>query len=94
MNILLKTFHIVKKWVSRRKSHRIKIYYVVSRSGQGSIIIGTPMRDTKNGLWWGQRDSSVTLVVARMEALGFVLPKITWDDEPVELTLSLDYGEA
>lgn len=34
------------------------------------------------------------MTVARMEALGFVLPKLSWPDEPVELKLTLDYGKA
>lgn len=70
----------------------LKIYYTVNKNGQGCIFEDKPRRDTILELWVGQYSGSVTMVVARMESLGFVLPKIKWPDEPVELKLSLAYG--
>lgn len=87
MNFLLRTFQIVKRWFS--KSHRMTLYYAVSASGQGRIFAELPIRDTDRNVWVGNSDGFFVMVVARMEALGFVLPKISWEDEPVELTLSL-----
>ena len=95
MNILLQSWNVVKKWVSRRKNGRhITLYYAVSRSGQGRIFAELPIRDPQLETWVGDSDGFLVLVVARMEALGFVLPKISWDDTPVELILTLDYGKA
>ncbi len=71
-----------------------QLYYAVNKSGQGRIFEEKPNRNTIYEVWVGQYSGSVTMIVARMEALGFVLPKITWADEPVKLNLSLDYGES
>lgn len=95
MNILLKSWNVVKRWVSRRKNGRhITLYYAVSASGQGRIFTEMPSRDPQLETWVGDSDGFLVLVVARMEALGFVLPKISWGDSPVELKLTLDYGKA
>mgnify|MGYP007069944224 CR=1 FL=1 len=69
----------------------LEIFYAVNKSGQGVIFEDEPSRDTMLEVWCGQYNGSVTMVVARMESLGFVLPKITWEDEPVKLKLSLAY---
>ena len=87
MNFLLRTFQIVKRWFS--KSHRMTLYYAVSASGQGRIFAEMPSRDIDRNVWIGNSDGFWVMVVARMEASGFVLPKLTWQDEPVELKLSL-----
>ena len=92
MNFLLRTFQIVKRWFS--KSHRMTLYYAVSASGQGRIFAEMPSRDTDLNIWVGDCDGFFVLVVARMEACGFVLPKITWEDDPVILNLVLEYGKA
>ena len=90
MNILLKSYHVVKKWISRRKNGcHITLYYAVGVGGQGRIFKEMPIRDTERSVWVGDSDGFLVMVVARMEALGFVLPKITWEDAPVELKLSL-----
>ena len=95
LNILLKGYRTVKKWVSRRKSGRhITLYYAVGTGGQGRIFAEMPSRDTDRNVWVGNSDGFLVMVVARMEALGFVLPKISWQDAPVELTLTLDYGNS
>ncbi|MBR1526236.1 MAG: hypothetical protein IJ640_06205 [Prevotella sp.] len=70
----------------------LTIYYAVNKSGQGCIFEDKPRRDTILDVWVGQYNGSVTMVVARMESLGFVLPKIKWSDEPVALKLTLAYG--
>lgn len=67
----------------------LEIFYAVDKSGQGCVFEDEPSRDTVLKVWVGLYNGSITMVVARMEALGFVLPKLTWQDEPVELKLSL-----
>lgn len=70
------------------------LYYAVSASGQGRIFAEMPSRDTDLNIWVVDCDGFFVLVVARMEACGFVLPKITWEDDPVKLNLVLEYGKA
>ena len=70
------------------------LYYAVSASGQGRIFAEMPSRDADRNIWVGDCDGFFVLVVARMEACGFVLPKITWEDDPVKLNLVLEYGKA
>lgn len=69
----------------------LEIFYAVNKSGQGCFFEEKPNRDTILEVWVGQYNGSITMVVARMESLGFVLPKITWEDEPVKLKLALAY---
>lgn len=69
----------------------LEIFYAVNKSGQGCVFEDEPSRDTVLEVWVGQYNGSITMVVARMESLGFVLPRITWEDEPVKLKLSLTY---
>lgn len=69
----------------------LEIFYAVNKSGQGCVFEDEPSRDTGLEVWEGQYNGSITMVVARMESLGFVLPRITWEDEPVKLKLSLTY---
>ena len=92
MNIFLKFFKDVKKWVSRRKNGKhITFYYAVGVGGQGRIFAEMPERDTERQTWEGQCDGFLVMTVARMEALGFVLPKLSWPDEPVRLKLTLEH---
>lgn len=92
MNIFLKFFKDVKKWVSRRKNGKhITLYYAVGVGGQGRIFAEMPSRDTERQTWEGQCDGFLVMTVARMEALGFVLPKLSWPDEPVKIKLTLNY---
>ncbi len=91
MNILKKMFETVMRWVGKRYSHRVTLYYAVNKSGQGFFFIGEPSRDYKAGKWVGETSFDVSLLFIRMEALGFVLPKLSWPDEPVRLKLTLEY---
>ena len=69
------------------------LYYAVSRRGQGNIYVEMPERDEKWGLWKGHLEGCYISVVCDMEANGLIkLPPITFDDDPVELKLSITYG--
>lgn len=69
----------------------LEIFYAVNKSGQGRIFAEMPERDTDRQTWKGQCEGFLVMTVARMEAVGFVLPRITWEDEPVKLKLQLVY---
>ena len=68
------------------------LYYAVNRSGQGCIFMEEPRRDTVYERWVGEYHPSVTLTIDRMTALGFVLPKLSWSDDPEKIKLTLENG--
>lgn len=88
----MKLLQIVRKWIGRKKSH-ITFYYAVGIGGQGRIFAEMPSRAPEHWVWVGESDGFLVLVVERMVASGFVLPAISWEDEPVELKLTLGYGK-
>lgn len=88
----MKLLQIVRKWIGRKKSH-ITFYYAVGIGGQGRIFAEMPSRDPEHWVWVGESDGFLVLVVERMVASGFLLPAISWEDEPVELKLTLGYGK-
>lgn len=67
------------------------LYYAVNRSGQGCIFMEEPKRDTVFERWVGEYHPCVTLTIDLMAMLGFVLPKLSWPDEPVRLKLTLEH---
>jgi hypothetical protein len=71
----------------------LKCYYAVNSGGQGYVYQFPPRRDVGRGAWCGQGSAWLASLLCRMESIGFEMPRVTWDDEPVELTLSLTYEE-
>jgi len=69
------------------------IFYAVSRKGQGRIFTECPTRDDKLGVWVGESAGYISMTVILMQSYGFQLPKVTWEDSPVQLELSLNYGK-
>ena len=69
------------------------IYYAVSRKGQGRIFTERPIRDVKLGVWVGESAGYISMTVILMQTSGFKLPELTWEDAPVRLELSLNYGK-
>ena len=67
------------------------LYYAVNRSGQGCIFMEEPRRDTVFERWTGEYHPCVTITIDLMAMLGFVLPKLSWPDEPVRLKLTLEH---
>lgn len=67
------------------------LFYAVNRSGQGCIFMEEPRRDTVFERWVGEYHPCVNLTIELMEMLGFVLPKLSWPDEPVKIKLTLNY---
>ena len=68
-----------------------KLWYAVSMQGQGRVFTSKPVRERKSGLWRGESVGWISLFVMKMETAGFRLPAISWDDEPVEIKLTLSY---
>lgn len=73
-------------------THSIKLYYAVSRSGQGYVFTEMPTRNEHFGIWCGEMYGFITSLIMYMEGeKGFSLPKIKWSDDPVEITLTASY---
>ena len=68
----------------------ITLFYAVNRSGQGGIFMEEPRRDNVYERWVGEYHPCVTLTIDLMERLGFVLPKLSWSDDPVKIKLTLE----
>ena len=67
-----------------------KIWYAVSGTGQGRIYTSCPVRNEHWKLWEAESVGCVSMVVMLLESEGVLsLPNLTWDDEPVELELSI-----
>lgn len=70
-----------------------KLYYVKSRRGQGVVYTDKPRRREDLGVWAGKIEGIYCSLVDDMESRGLLkLPPLTYDDEPIELTLTLSYG--
>ena len=68
----------------------MKLWYAVSGRGQGNVYISRPERDEHFKIWKGRLEGCICSAVCLMDADGEAeLPRLTWDDEPVELELSL-----
>lgn len=74
------------------KTKSVTLYYAVQPHGQGVIYLDRPRRSNKLGCWLGHMVGCFSSVVMEMEADGFELPDITYQDEPVKLKLTLEHG--
>lgn len=67
-----------------------KIWYAVSVKGQGRIFTTKPERDSHWKLWLGESVSCISMTVMLLESEELIqFPEMTFDDEPLELELSL-----
>jgi hypothetical protein len=67
------------------------IFYAVSRKGQGRIFTTMPKREERLGVWVGESVGCISMLVMMMASEGFQMPRLTWDDNPVKLTIELNY---
>ena len=69
------------------------LYYAVQPHGQGVIYTDRPSRSKKFGCWIGHIEGCYCSAVMDMEAEGLIeLPNLKYDDDPVELKLTLEHG--
>ena len=70
-----------------------KLWYAVSKRGHGMVYTTKPDRHEFLGVLRCNIEGCYCSVVADMEASGFLrLPQLTWNDEPVELNLTITHG--
>lgn len=70
---------------------RMKLYYAVSKSGQGRVFTTLPVRNEHFGIFEGEHIGAVSTIFMIMEAEGLQVPSLTWKDDPVELSLELKF---
>lgn len=71
----------------------MKLWYAVSKKGQGRIYTSLPVRNEHWGIWEADSVGAVSTVFMLMEAEGMEVPDLKWKDEPVEMTLTIKIGE-
>lgn len=69
------------------------LYYAVSARGQGVVFTDMPVRVKKLGIWSGTIEGCYCSVISDMEAEELItLPEMCYDDEPLEIKLTVSYG--
>lgn len=68
----------------------MKIWYAVNGRGQGRVYTSLPERDNHFKVWLAESVGCISMTVMMLESDGeLVLPDLKWDDDPVELELSI-----
>lgn len=68
----------------------MKIYYAVNGKGQGRIFTSKPVRNEHWKLWEAESVGCISMTAMSLESNGeLTLPSLTWQDEPVEMELSI-----
>lgn len=68
----------------------MKIWYAVNGRGQGRVYTSLPERDNHFKVWLAESVGCISMTVMLFESNGeLVLPDLKWDDDPVELELSI-----
>ncbi len=65
------------------------IWIACQKSGSYRTFKQVPNRNTVQGVWEGDYDSKGQVAIAHLETLGLSLPSLTWEDEPVQLNISI-----
>ena len=67
-----------------------RVYYAVSKTGQGRIYTSCPERHEHFGCWIGESIGCISTLFMLFESDGMELPRITWKDEPVAFELAIE----
>ena len=68
----------------------MRIWYAVNGKGKGRDYTSIPVRNDHWKLWEAESVGCVSMTVMLLESNGeLVLPDLKWDDDPVELELSI-----
>lgn len=69
----------------------MKIWYALSKTGQGRVFTTCPERNEHFGIWVGESIGCVSTLFLLLESEGFIPPAIKWSDAPVAITLTAHY---
>lgn len=67
-----------------------KLWYAVSKKGQGRVFTTCPIRDEHFGIWLGESIGCISTTLMLFESDGLDLPAIKWNDDPVQIELSIN----
>lgn len=73
----------IKVWLACGKDGQTRVY------NSKSIPIWGGLQES--GGWRGDKNITATIALSHLEQLGFQLPLLTYADDPVEITISLNY---
>ena len=68
-----------------------ELWYAVNKDGRGNIFTSLPVRNEHFGIWEGTMMSCFSEMVEVFASEGLNLPNITYINEPLKLTLTLDF---
>lgn len=66
-----------------------KVWYAVSRKGQGRIFTSCPVRNETFGIFEGESIGCISTLFMLFEGDGFRLPRRKFEDDPIELEISI-----
>jgi hypothetical protein len=81
---LLIAFLVIFLWPSSRPAKSVTLYYAVDGYGRAYLYTLYPHRDSYNLVWTAEHDTYSQV----NDRLRSILPPLTWEDEPVEVTLT------
>lgn len=67
-----------------------KLWYAVSKTGQGRIFTTCPVRNENFGIWLGEHIGCISSTFMLFESDGLHIPERKWKDDPVEFDLSIN----
>lgn len=67
-----------------------KLWYAVSGKGQGRVFTTYPVRDEHFKVWLAESVGCISMTAMLLESDGLLeFPPMKWEDEPIELELSI-----
>lgn len=68
-----------------------KIWYAVSKTGQGRVFTTCPVRNEHFGIWEAESIGCISTLFMLFESDGLQVPNLKWDDDPVALELTMAF---
>ena len=69
---------------------RKKIWYAVSKKGQGRVFTTCPVRNEHWGVWEAESVGCISMLFMMFEADGLELPDLKWQDDPVAMENTME----
>ena len=68
------------------------VWVACSGTGQYQVFKAKPIRNYETERWQGERDNYAQVALYYLEGLGIPMPELKWDDEPMKVEISANYG--
>lgn len=79
--------------LSTMGAFKIKAWLAASKGGQLKIFDTKPERNDAFKIWVGNMTTSMMMFLLEMEGRGLELPRMTYDDEPKEISVELRFDD-